>query len=270
MKNTITSFIPTECPWRDTLYWYPTTDSTNSQAKALAEKGAPQGTVVIAGHQTQGRGRLCRQFHSPKGGGIYLSVILRPNCAPTELMHLTCAVAVAICDAVLSATGFCPQIKWINDLLAHQMKLGGILTELSVNPKTHLVDYAIIGVGINCFQNQTDFPKELQEIAISLKTATGNAPSLPLLAGQMVNALWEMDKKLFSDKDAIMTRYRENCITLGKDVVLFRGDGKQYGTALDMDNDGQLLVQFQDGKTEFVNSGEVSCRGMYGYVPEEN
>lgn len=270
MKNTITSFISTECPWRDTLYWYPTTDSTNTRAKKLAENGAPHGTVVIAGHQTQGRGRMGRSFHSPESGGIYMSVILRPNCTPTKLMHLTCAVAVAMCDAVASATGFRPGVKWINDLVANQKKLGGVLTELSVNPKTHLVDYAVVGIGINCSQEQKDFPEELQEIAISLKTAAGANPSIPHLAAAMVKALWEMDKLLLCQKDAIMSRYRQDCITFGKEVVLLRADTQQYGTALDIDDDGQLLVQFQDGRTEYVNSGEVSCRGTYGYLPQEN
>ena len=270
MKNTIPSFIPTECPWRDTLYWYQSLPSTNTRAKELAEQGAPHGTAILAGHQTQGRGRMGRSFHSPENRGIYMSVILRPDCSPAQLMHLTCGVGVAICDAVYSATGFCPKIKWINDLVAKQRKLGGILTELSVNPKTQMVDYAIIGVGINCSQSKTDFPEELQDIAISLKEVTGKTPSLPLLAGAMVTALWKMDKQLLCEKNAIMSRYRKRCITLGKEVLLLRADSKQYGTAIDIDNDGQLLVRFENGKTEYVNSGEVSCRGMYGYLPKEN
>ena len=211
-----------------------------------------------------------RRFHSPENSGIYMSLILRPNCSPTQLMHLTCAVGVAMCDAVYSATGFCPHIKWINDLVAKQKKLGGILTELSLNPKTQLVDYAIVGIGINCSQDKNDFPEELQTIAISLKEATGKTPSFPQLAGAMVTALWKMEEQLLCEKTAIMARYRQRCITLGKDVVLLRNDAKQYGTALDVDDNGQLLVRFEDGKTESVHSGEVSCRGIYGYLPQEN
>ena len=260
MKSQIIASIPTECPWRDTLYWYPTTDSTNTQTKKLAEGGAPHGTVVIAAHQTQGRGRMGRSFHSPKNGGIYLSVLLRPACPPAQLMHLTCAVGVSMCDAVESVAGFRPQIKWINDLIAKNKKLGGILTELSINPKTGLVDYAIVGIGINCLQKAEDFPPQLQDIAISLATATENAPSLPQMAGAMVSALWKMDKNLLSQKTALMARYRKDCETIGKDVVLLRNDEKRYGTALDVDNDGQLLVRFQNGQEQWVNSGEVSCR----------
>ncbi len=260
MKSQIIASIPTECPWRDTLYWYPTTDSTNTQMKKLAQAGAPHGTVVIAGHQSQGRGRMGRFFHSPQDRGIYMSVLLRPACPPAQLMHLTCAVGVSMCDAIESVSGFRPQIKWINDLVAKGKKLGGILTELSISPKTSLVDYAIVGIGINCFQKSEDFPAELQNIAISLQSATEKPPSLPRLAGAMVSALWEMDKNLLSQKKALMDRYRKDCETLGKEVVLLRNEQKCYGTALDIDNDGQLLVRFQNGQAQWVNSGEVSCR----------
>ena len=260
MKNKIISYLSTECPWRDTLYWYPTIDSTNTQIKKLAQEGAPHGTVVIAAHQTHGRGRMGRSFHSPKDGGIYLSVLLRPNCPPTDLMHLTCAVGVSMCDAVENATKFRPQIKWINDLLARGKKLGGLLTELSIAPKTGLVDYAIVGIGINCSQDQKEFPEELQDIAISLKTATGIAPVLDILAAEMVRALWRMDQKLLSEKSDIMDQYRNDCVTIGQDIVLIRGEEKKNATALGIADDGQLLVRYPNGTEDSVGSGEVSCR----------
>ena len=130
MKEQIQSLLHTECPWRDTLYWYPVTDSTNTQAKLLAKQGAVHGTVLIAGRQTRGRGRMGRDFHSPADSGLYLSVILRPNCKPEQMMHLTCVAAVAACRAVYQVSGLTPGIKWINDLVLQNKKLGGILTEL--------------------------------------------------------------------------------------------------------------------------------------------
>ena len=132
MKEKILSHLPAECPWRDTLHWYSRTDSTNTQAKKLAKQGAPQGTVLVAGNQSAGRGRMGRSFQSPDGQGVYLSVILRPNCAPAELMHLTCAVGVAMINAVETVCSIRPQLKWINDLVIGSKKLGGILTELSL------------------------------------------------------------------------------------------------------------------------------------------
>ncbi len=263
MKSQITSLLPTECPWRDTLYWYDSIDSTNTQAKKLAKNGAKHGTTLIARHQTHGRGRMGRQFHSPAADGIYLSVVLRPQCSPAQLMHLTCAVAVTVCDAIESAVKYRPGIKWINDLVADKRKLGGILTELSIDPVTQLVDYAVVGIGINCFQSP--FPPHLQDIAISLETVTGVKPPYPQLVAAIIKSLWNMDKILLSHANTLMAQYRRDCITIGREVALLRGEDKRKGTALGVDNDGQLLVRFEDGQEEAVNSGEVSCRGLYGY-----
>lgn len=267
MKNEMIAHINAECPWRDTLYWYDTLDSTNTRAKALAAQGAPHGTVVMASQQTAGRGRMGRSFHSPAGLGLYLSVILRPNCRPEELMHLTCAAAVATCEAVEKATGFHPGIKWVNDLVAKDKKLGGILTELSVDGKTGLVDYAIIGIGLNCHHEAEDFPEALRSIAISLKSATGIAPSTPLLAAQLVQSLYEMDRGLLTDPRSILAQYRRDCITLGRPVTVIREDRKRQGFAIDLDDRGGLIVDYPDGSRETVSSGEVSVRGIYSYMP---
>ncbi len=266
MKEQILTYLSAECPWRDTLHWYDTIDSTNTQAKSMAQAGAPHGTVLIAGKQTGGRGRKGRSFSSPAGMGVYLSVILRPNCPPAQLMHLTCAAAEAMCDAVELAAQIRPKIKWTNDLVWQKKKLGGILTELSVNAHAGLTDYAIIGIGINCLQKTEDFPLELQNIATSLSMASGQVIPCYKLAAAMIQALVKLDGALLTEKSTILDRYRADCMTLGQDIVLVRGDKKTYGTALDLDPDGGLIVRFADGCVETVNSGEVSVRGMYGYI----
>ena len=264
MKNKILSHLTTECPWRDTLYWYPQTDSTNTQAKLLAKNGAPQGTVLVAGNQTAGRGRMGRTFQSPDGKGVYLSVILRPGCSPAELMHLTCAVGAAMVGAVEAACGLRPQIKWINDLVVEGKKLGGILTELSF--AKGCVDYAVVGVGINCLQTQADFPEEIADIATSLSMVRGTPVRPEKLAAAMVEALWKMEKTLLTDKARWMADYKANCLTLGKDIQVLRDGQFLPGKALDIDADGGLVVRYTDGSVETVASGEVSVRGMYGYV----
>lgn len=256
----------TECPWRYTLYWFDTIDSTNTRAKKMAAEGAPHGTVLVAGTQTGGRGRMGRSFQSPQGMGVYLSVILRPKCPPEALMHLTCAAAVAMCDAIWVCAGFQPGIKWTNDLVYGKKKLGGILTELSVNPQTHLVDSAIIGIGINCLQGETDFPAEISDIAASLSIASGHAISPARLAASMISALHRMDTVLLTEKTQILQRYRQFCITLGQTVSIVKGDSVSHGKAVDLDEDGALIVQRPDGSIETVQSGEVSVRGMYGYI----
>mgnify|MGYP003308512804 CR=1 FL=1 len=264
MKEQILSQMTTECPWRDTLYWYDTIDSTNTQAKKLAKEGAPAGTVLIAGNQTGGRGRMGRSFSSPEGMGVYLSAILRPGCKAEELMHLTCAAAVAACKAVENVCGIFPGIKWINDLVCGKEKLGGILTEMSVNADG-FVDWAVVGIGINCCQRKADFPKELQNMATSLLLQTNKIYPPDLLAAQLTEALFEINNILFQ-KQQIMDIYRQHCITLGQNILVVRGEESAYGTALDLDEDGGLLVRFADGTEKVVSSGEVSIRGMYGYV----
>ena len=262
MKKTLLSLLPKDFPWAETIIYLDTVDSTNTYAKALAQSGAPQGTCVLAGAQTGGRGRLGRRFSSPANMGVYLSVILRPDCKPEALMHLTCCAGVAICDAVERAAGIRPQIKWINDLVVNNQKLGGILTELCVN-STGLVDYAIVGIGINCCQKTEDFPAELQDIATSLFMVTGTEITPVALAKEMLISLCNMD---ITQKEVLMRRYKTDCLTLGQEIVILRGDEKRYGKAIDLDNDGGLIVEFSDGNTETVSSGEVSVRGLYGYV----
>lgn len=258
--------IMAECPLGDTLHWFDTIDSTNTKAKQLAGQGAPQGSVVIADHQTGGRGRLGRSFSSPAGMGIYLSVILRPGCKPEKMMHLTCAAGVAVCDALEKCMGLRPGIKWTNDIVYNSKKLGGILTELSVDTKTGLVDYAIIGVGINCCQKEQDFPVEIRSMAASLSQVCGKDIDRSLVSVHLIRELLRLCDTFLSEKTQLMERYQKDCITVGKQIVVMRGDEKRYGTAICVEEDGALLVEFSDGSRESVNSGEVSVRGMYGYI----
>ena len=265
MKQTILASLSPAYPWKDRFHFLPETDSTNLQLKAMACNGAPHGTVLIAGRQTGGKGRLGRSFHSPEGMGIYLSILLRPDCTPGELMHLTCAVGVAMCDAVEASTGFRPGIKWTNDLVSGKRKLGGILTELGMTPRG-TVDYAIIGVGINCRQREEDFSPDIRSIAGSLFMSAGKDIDPSKVAAAMMEALWKMDPILLSEKEAMLAQYRKDCITVGQDVSLLRGDDVRYGHAIGVDDSGALVVRLADGTVEAVNSGEVSVRGMYGYV----
>lgn len=264
MKNTLLSLLPKDHPWRKNLHCFDVLPSTNTYTKALALAGAPHGTVVIAGSQTQGRGRLGRSFHSPAGKGIYMSVLLRPGCAPRELMHLTCAAGVAMCDAVESICHQRPGIKWINDLVMRQRKVGGILTELGFTADGN-VDYAVVGIGINCCHSPEDFPQELQSLAASLSMICGKLLSPAELACAMILSMEKLSHRLLTQRAAIMEQYRADCVTLGKEVRLMTGDHPR-GTALDVTEDGSLLVRLDDGTITAVNSGEVSVRGLYGYV----
>jgi BirA family biotin operon repressor/biotin-[acetyl-CoA-carboxylase] ligase len=129
-----------------------------------------------------------------------------------------------------------------------------------------MVDYAVIGVGINCLQEKEDFHPEIADLATSLQLAAGRTVGPDVLAAAMVEALWEMSTVLFSEKGQIMDDYKANCITLGKDIQVLRGGDIRPGKAVDLDEDGGLIVEYPDGSRELVASGEVSVRGMYGYV----
>lgn len=265
LHHQILSCLPGDYLWQDRLLCFDTLASTNDTLKALARQGAPEGTAVLADFQTGGHGRRGRSFHSPAGMGIYLSLLLRPRCLPGELMHLTCAVAVAMADAVEAAVGFRPGIKWTNDLVFGKRKLGGILTELGLTPQGGL-DYAILGIGINCCQSAQDFPPEIRDIAGSLSMVTGQPVDRSPVVAAMLSALSAMNDRLLTGQEEMLRRYRGDCVTLGKDISLLRGDSVRHGHALDVDSQGALVVRYEDGTLEHVNSGEVSVRGMYGYL----
>ena len=262
MKQDILSHLPGDFPWQ--VQYFDSLPSTNTYLKELAAKGAPHGLCILAGQQSAGRGRMGRSFFSPANQGLYLSLLLRPGCKAQQLMHLTCAAGLAACDATKEISGFAPGLKWINDLVAGSKKLGGILTELSVDPATGDVDYAIIGIGINLSGNS--FPEELAQIATSLEAVTGKTPDRAQVAAVLIKHLEEMSRKLLTDKASIMERYRSCCVTLGKEITVLQADTCLPGTALDITEDGSLLVKFSDGSVKAVSSGEVSVRGMYGYA----
>lgn len=265
MRASILNALPPNHPWGPLLQVHEVLDSTNLLAVGLAKQGAPEGTVILARQQTAGRGRLGRSFHSPMDSGLYMSLILRPSCLPTQLMHLTCATAVAVCDSLEGLTGVRPGVKWINDLVINRRKIGGILTQLGFTGSGR-VDHAIIGIGINITQKSGDFPDELQGIAGSLQMSMDTPPSLPRLAAAVMVALEQMSRVLLSDQDGIMANYRQDCITLGTSVRVISPTDCREGRALTVLNDGSLRVEFTDGHQETVSSGEVHVRGLWDYL----
>ena len=265
MRNEIINHISKENPWRDKIQFFETITSTNDVLKQMALQGAPEGTVLVADSQSGGRGRLGRTFLSPSGVGIYLSVLLRPACMPGALMHLTCGSALAACNAIEQTAGFRPGVKWTNDIVYRKKKLAGILTELGLNQDGSTA-YAIIGIGINCTQKPEDFPPELRGIAGSLKMVSGREIDRALVAAKMIEGFYEMNRGLLQKKSQMISDYRKDCITLGQEISVVRNGFNRHGKALDVDEDGALLVAYEDGSMETFNSGEVSVRGLYNYV----
>lgn len=245
------------CPWRLTVL--DETDSTNNELKR--DCNAPHGSVVVAGKQTGGRGRLGRQFASPPGG-VYLSVLLRPKALPEELLHLAPMAAVAVRRAIMDCCGVETDIKWTNDLIYAGKKLCGILTELTT--EDGVLQSVIIGAGVNC--NTTGFPPEVRPTAISLREITKKPIDPNRLAAAMIRRFYEMDAELFTQRKAWLREFEAACITLGKPVQVVRGAKRRAAFAEGIDEYGGLRVRWEDGSVEVIAAGEVSVRGMYGYV----
>lgn len=255
-----------EHPWKDRIMVYDSVDSTNNALKRAGDQGAPHGTVVISDEQTGGRGRLGRSFASPKGVGIYLSLLLRPSCAPTQVGHLTTMVAVAVLNAIETVTGVRPGIKWTNDLVLNRKKMAGILTEMSVEWESSTLQYIVTGIGINCNHLTKDFPEDVGAMATSLRLETGKTVDRGSLCAEMVKELEKVSRELISGKKAWLEQYQKDCITIGSDVRVVRGSDVRLGHATGIDENGGLIVRYDSGEIGVVYSGEVSVRGMYGYV----
>lgn len=255
--------LPQGFPWQDQILCLDEVESTNTLAKEMVKNGAKHGTVVIADSQTGGRGRMGRSFQSPAGQGIYMSVILRYPVKPETLMHLTCATAVYLCDALTEFAMIQPQIKWTNDIIHQKKKLAGILTELVI---TGQETCAIVGIGLNVCQDSSDFLPEIRSIATSLQLILDAKVAREAVFAKILQNLHRMDETLLTDRSAIMERYRQHCATIGQEVSVLRGEEVRHGLALSVTEEGALVVRYSDGSEEAVNSGEVSIRGMYGYM----
>ena len=241
-----------------------TVDSTNNELKRRADT-APDGLAVLAQEQTGGRGRLGRSFVSPAGKGLYLSVLLRPQCVLADAGMLTAWTAVAVCRALERCCGVRAGIKWPNDIMLEGRKLCGILTELELEAETAALRHVIVGVGINVSQDAADFGPEVAPVAISLAQALGRAPRCSQLAAEVLSALDDLYRAFPAQKADYLARYRALCVTAGRAVRVLRPGQVRTGTAEAVNEDFALLVRWDNGEQEALSSGEVSVRGLLGY-----
>ena len=241
-------------------------DSTNTECKRQAMAGAVEGLVVTAEEQTGGRGRRGRSFQSPRGKGLYLSALLRPRLEPAQVANFTAWVAVAVCDGIQAACGLRPQIKWTNDIILNGKKLVGILTELGLVSESNDLDYLVTGIGVNVNQSAGDFDPEIRDMATSLALALGRPVRRSELAVQIIRALDRAYAGFPQNQGEYLEKYRADCITIGRQVQVITPISRREGFAVAVDDGFDLLVQFPDGTEEAFSSGEVSVRGMYGYV----
>jgi len=249
-------------PYRISVYDILT--STSTFAREAAEKGAPEGTVIIARSQTEGRGRkVGRRFHSPSDTGLYMSVVLRPNGGYESFLRITTAAAVAVCRAIKKETGRSPRIKWVNDILLEGKKVCGILTEGAFRSDGSGLSYAVLGVGVNVYPPKDGFPSELEDIAGSVSESV-DPTLISRLAATFLNEF-----SLLYRKGGYMEEYRSLSSVVGNNVRIYRqppAEGITEATpcedafAYGIDDDCRLLVRFPDGREEALFSGEISVR----------
>lgn len=244
-----------------------TVDSTNSEVKRRAANGAVEGLAVISDEQTAGRGRRGNAFQSLKGKGLFCSVLLRPQVALDALSQLTAWTAVAVCRAVEACCGLTCGIKWTNDIILDGKKLCGILTELEFEAESAAAVAVVVGVGVNVGQTEADFGPDLSPIATSLTQALERPVRRAELAVHLLAALDEMYAAFPQGKNEYLAEYRRRCVTTGHEVALVGpGGSREPAFAREVDDDFALVCRLPDGSTRTVTAGEVSVRGLLGYV----
>lgn len=264
----ITSHLKTKCFGQRTEY-YPETDSTNLRIKQLGEEGALEGTLAVADCQTAGRGRRGRSWASEPGSGIWMTLLLRPECAPAQVSSITLVAAIAVAKGLQAQTGLEVQIKWPNDIVCGGKKLCGILTEMST--EVDYINYVAVGIGINVHMKQ--FPKELEKTATSLYLETGKTFSRSLIIADIMAYMEKYYERFLQDGDfsGLMEEYDALLVNRDRQVSVLTGDIHHQrvlfqGKALGVNEKGALLVEDEQKEIHEVVAGEVSVRGVYGYV----
>ncbi len=251
------------------MHFLASTGSTNSDAKHFAEEGEPHGTVVAADSQTAGRGRRGRSWASPKGTSIYFTIVVRPAFTPDKASMITLVAALGVAQAIEETTGLTAQIKWPNDIVVHRKKVCGILTEMSITPEMDEIQFVVAGVGVNTNHNSVeDFPEEIRETATSLKIESGKHIDRAGLLERIL-ARFEENYDIFvttGDLSALRKAYQAHLINMDAQVRVLDPAGEYTGTARGITETGELIVERETGESVLVYAGEVSVRGLYGYV----
>lgn len=266
----ILSYLPKDCLCH-TVECLQITDSTNTRVKQLAESGSREGTLVLAEEQTAGRGRRGRSWVSAPGVGIWMSLLLRPKLPPEKVSGLTLLTALALTKAVKRVCHLDAEIKWPNDVMIAKKKICGILTEMS--SEENYIHYVAVGIGINA--NTVDFPEELRESATSLYQEGNRRVNRNELAAAWAACFCEYYERFIELQSLsfVTEEYNSLLVNRNREVRIYYGMTEQAlqadtdnGIARGIDENGALLVELKDGTTKRVVSGEVSVRGIYGYV----
>lgn len=275
-REEIASLMKTSWAGKNILY-YDATDSTNLRIRQAGDEGAPHGTLAVADRQTAGRGRRGRSWESPEGSCIYMSLLLRPEIAPDRASMITLVMALSVAEGIRRYLGQtihgernmpesvpAVQIKWPNDIIISGKKLAGILTEMS--SQIDYINHVIVGVGINV--NIMEFSEEIKGTATSLRKEYGCEIKRAGLIAEVMKC-FEKNYEIFlktEDMSGLMERYSEILVNCDRDVQVIGAKETYTAHAVGIDRTGELIVEKEDGTVEKINAGEVSVRGVYGYV----
>lgn len=246
------------------LVYLDCTGSTNQDAKRLAEEGAPSGTLVVTDCQKEGKGRRGRGWDSPAGINIYFTLLIKPSFSPDKASMLTLVMALSVAQALEQECNIRPGIKWPNDIVAEGKKVCGILTEMTL--EAEYIQSVVIGTGINV--GQTEFPEELKEKATSLALVCEKPPVRSALIARIMQC-FEANYEIFEQQLSLAPlrdAYQAYLVNRDREVCVLDPAGEYRGIARGIDEGGQLLVELPDGEKKTVYAGEVSVRGIYGYV----
>lgn len=246
------------------LFYYDSIDSTNEEAKRKAAQGVPDESLCFADNQTAGKGRRGRTWISPKGEDIFFSLLLRPELPAENASMVTLVAALAAAAVSEKYSKEVCQIKWPNDIVLHDKKICGILTEMGLEMGE--ISYIVVGVGFNL--NRKEFSEEISPMATSIFRETGEkVPRARFLADFLVEFMKRY--RIFlkeQNLSSFVEEYESHLVNIGRKVKLIKNGREEIRTALGINDKGELLVQKDNGEVETVFTGEVSVRGLYGYV----
>lgn len=242
-----------------TIHYFHTLDSTNAKAYQLALNGAEEGEVVIAEFQEKGRGRLGRHWFSPPFLNLYVSIILRPKISPHQASLITLMAAVATADAIQKFSGLLPLIKWPNDILLHDRKVAGLLNE--IHSEMDRIHFVILGIGVNLNMSEKMFSKEIRSVATSLKIEMGQTISRKAFLQSLLQELEKWYTIFIKEGNAIILKaWRDRAHIKGRRVKVTSFGEKLVGMAVDVDSDGALILETEDGKRERVVAGDIEYK----------
>lgn len=262
-KAEIDSLVDTKWAGKNVIY-YDETDSTNNRAKEAGNNKEPHGTLFVADMQMAGKGRRGRVWKSPSGSSIYMTILLYPDIPPVKAPQLTLIMAIAVAEGIREVTGLETKIKWPNDIVVNGKKICGILTEMST--EIDYINHVVIGIGINV--NMESFPEDIAKTATSLRIEAGKE----FRRFELIAAIMEYFEKAYEavceagSLEPIMEDYNRLLVNCGRRVRVLEPEHEYDALALGIDKTGELQVECEDGSRKSVFAGEVSVRGIYGYV----